>query len=131
MDLLKTKISSTYIDHYSHVGHDKYQVLIEKAQYKFLQRRVASFREMEKTYGLRHVQRAFHIEYIQPLYLNDKIIIETEINTRGDTSFTFIQQIKKKDVIVTKCETVYVAVDYNNCKVLMPAELKKKLMLKI
>lgn len=130
MDLLKTKISSIHIDHYSHVGHDKYQTLIEKAQCKFLQKRRVSFKEIEKIYGLRCVQRVFHIEYIQPLYLNDKIIIETVIIATGNTSFTFTQQIKKKDVIVTKCETVYVTVDYENCKVLIPVGLKKRFRLK-
>lgn len=127
IDQTTATILNSYIDHYAHVNHARYQDIFEDAQKIFLEKRDADFQDAETKYDIRFVQRAFSIEFKRPLYLNDEIVVETMISTIGTTSFVFSQKIIKQNVLVTEATTVYVAIGCDDAKVNLPTGFRSKL----
>lgn len=124
IEISKCIITKDYIGHYNHVNHARYLDIFENAQKIFLDKRNIGFSNIQKEYNMRFVQRAFDIEFILPLCLEDKITIETSVPSIGSTSFLFTQHIIKNGRITTKATTVYVAISAKNMKVEIPNDIK-------
>jgi len=102
--------------------------MYEKAQQDFLRERGADFEDLERDYAIRFIQRALRIEYIRSLILKDIVDISTSIKSVGTSSFTFEQKIERDGKVVSECETVYVAIDFDGEKSTIHSKIKDALL---
>jgi YbgC/YbaW family acyl-CoA thioester hydrolase len=129
-DILTISISEKYIGSSGCVNRTHYLNLLMEAQNISLIKHKISFDDIEKKNNIHFVQRAFSIEFIKPLFLNDEVVIKISIPTLGLSSFVLKQEITKNNQIVTTAQTVYVAVDNSKNKILLPDSIRTLFSLK-
>lgn len=66
------------------------------------------------------------VEYLKPIFLNDKPVIEMYIGNIGNKSFTFHYEVRIKDVIYTKSLSKLVCYNMQEKKTILIPELMKK-----
>ena len=115
-DTLNILISEKYIGSSKRVNRTYYLDL-------FMEHKI----DFDNIKDVHFVQRAFSIEFIKPLHLNDKVIIKSSISKLGSSSFVLKQEITNNNVITTTAQTVYVSVNDLGDKILLPDNIRAQL----
>ncbi len=123
-DTLNILISEKYIGSSKRVNRTYYLDLFMEAQnILFIKHKI----DFDNIKDVHFVQRAFSIEFIKPLHLNDKVIIKSSISKLGSSSFVLKQEITNNNVITTTAQTVYVSINDLGDKILLPDNIRAQL----
>lgn len=127
--LLKTeiKVRGYHLDGYQHVNNARYLEFLEEARWEYLEKRngVSFFHKQALLFVIVRIE----IDYQFPAVANDLLEIETSLHEKGNSSLTFLQQvrIKNKDKNAAKALVKFVLLDAKTQKPVRVTEEHLKL----
>ncbi len=114
------------------VYYANYFKFTERCRTELLREYGLSQTALLKKYNIKFIVHSVSMKYINPSYLDDKLIVETNIDNFKKTSIEFNQKIykiinnNKIDIIESKCKIV--SIDSNHKIKAMPDLISKKLL---
>lgn len=114
------------------VYYANYFKFTERCRTELLRESGLSQTELLKNYDIKFIVHSVSMNYINPSYLDDNLIVETNIENFKKTSIVFDQKIykviknNKIDIIESKCKIV--CIDSNHKIIAMPDIISKKLL---
>lgn len=117
------------VDALGHVNHANHLTYLELARVTFLDKKLGDKIDWKKN-GI--IVANININYISPILLRDKIVIETWCEKIGNKSFNLHHRIIKKinleEAILATAETTLVCFDYEkNISIEIPENWKSKI----
>lgn len=106
------QIRFTDIDTAGHVNNNKFPEYFDIGRIKYFNDIFGNVVEW-KTHGLVIVN--INIDFLEPIYLNDKIVVYSKINKIGNKSMEMVQQLRLEDnpgIIKATGKTIYVGYHY-------------------
>ncbi len=106
------KVRSYELDAYGHVNHAVFLNYFEQARVEYLEQKNMSFGSLREEGYIFIIVRA-EVDYIKPLSVGDRIVIEGEITDVGNSSITIEQEIVEQSggELVSRGKFVAVFVD--------------------
>ena len=95
------------------VYHSKYLNFAERGRTEFLRKRNLEQNEIRKEYELIFVVKALNIKYLGAAYLDDIIVVKTEISQLNKAKVIFEQAIIKEKIILAKIKATVVCINKN------------------
>ena len=95
------------------VYHSKYLNFAERGRTEFLRKRNLEQNEIRKEYELIFVVKALNIKYLGAAYLDDIIVVKTEISQLNKAKVIFEQAIMKEKIILAKIKATVVCINKN------------------
>lgn len=114
------------------VYYANYFKFTERCRTELLRESGLSQTELLKNYDIKFIVHSVSMNYVNPSYLDDNLIVETNIENFKKTSIVFDQKIykviknNKIDIIESKCKIV--CIDSNHKIIAMPDIISKKLL---
>ena len=66
------------------------------------------------------------VNYLQPIYLDDEIVVETSLEKIGNKSVVLLYKIYRGDVICTEGKSILVCYDYNKNESIIAPDIWRK-----
>ena len=108
---LKVRIYYEDTDSGGIVYHSKYLNFAERGRTEFLRKRNLEQNEIRKEYELIFVVKALNIKYLGAAYLDDIIVVKTEISQLNKAKVIFEQAIMKEKIILAKIKATVVCIN--------------------
>ncbi len=122
--LLKTEIQVRYgdLDTLGHVNNALYLTYFELGRVLYFRKYLPTF----DTTDVKFVIARAEIDFKKSITMGDEVILETSLDTVGNTSFTFLHRITNRDgtVIYATGKIVAVSIDENKKPSKVPEELR-------
>ncbi len=122
--LLKTEIQVRYgdLDTLGHVNNALYLTYFELGRVLYFRKYLPAF----DTTDVKFVIARAEIDFKKSITMGDEVILETSLDTVGNTSFTFLHRITNRDgtVIYATGKIVAVSIDENKKPSKVPEELR-------
>ena len=118
------KVTSADIDLYGHADYSSYLNWYKKGHQDLLESVGLEFNSLEKKYGLRTVVRHADIEYLEQLFVDDDICINTLISKINQTSMCYTQYIEKENNKVSKAKITVVFINEQNRPINIPEKVR-------
>ena len=95
------------------VYHSKYLNFAERGRTEYLRKRNLEQNEIRKEYEIIFVVKALKIDYLGAAYLDDIIVVKTEICQLNKAKVIFEQAIMKEKIILAKIKATVVCINKN------------------
>ncbi len=124
---MKIKVYYEDTDASGRVYHSNYLKYFERGRTDFLHNLGFNHKILFEKYKLYYVVKSCHIDFKQPAYFEDELMVETKVEEITKVKILFHQLIKKENFIIVDSKVTITSININGKITKMPSEMLEKL----
>ncbi len=124
---MKIKVYYEDTDASGRVYHSNYLKYFERGRTDFLYNLGFNHKILLKKYKLYFVVKSCHIDFKQPAYFEDELLVKTKIEEISKVKIIFHQLLKKDNIIIVDSRITIISINISGKITKMPNEMLEKL----